>query len=148
MLKKIRRTHKESHGTYGSPRIHAELTLGLGLPVNLKRVARLMREAGLQGLYRRRRHGCTARDPEAVPSADLGHGHNPPQCACAPRWTPIPGSSSITFETLHTGPDQHYCTPHRKCPAFGGNLMSADAGVYGSVTRLEGDSPATSTCSD
>jgi putative transposase len=47
------------------------LTLGLGLPVNLKRVARLMREAGIQGLYRRRRHGCTVRDPDAEPSADL-----------------------------------------------------------------------------
>jgi putative transposase len=39
--------------------------------VNLKRVARLMREAGIQGLYRRRRRGCTVRDPDAQPSADL-----------------------------------------------------------------------------
>ena len=51
--------------------MHAELTLGLGLPVNLKRVARLMRQAGIQGLYRRRRHGCTVRDPDAQASADL-----------------------------------------------------------------------------
>ena len=58
-------------GSYGSPRVHAELTLGLGLPVNVKRVARLMREAGIQGLYRRRRHGCTVRDPTARPSDDL-----------------------------------------------------------------------------
>lgn len=43
-------------GTYGWPRVHAELTLGLGLPVNHKRVRWLMPEAGLQGLYRR----CTA----------------------------------------------------------------------------------------
>jgi putative transposase len=57
--------------TYGSPRIHAELTLGLGLSVNLKRVARLMRQAGIQGLYRRRRRGCTVRDPHAAPSSDL-----------------------------------------------------------------------------
>jgi hypothetical protein len=71
LLKQIRRIHEESRGTYGSPRVHAELTLGLGLPVNLKRVARLMREAGIQGLYRRRRHGCTVRDPDAQPSADL-----------------------------------------------------------------------------
>ena len=49
LLKQIRRIHEESRGTYGSPRVHAELTLGLGLPVNLKRVARLMREAGIQG---------------------------------------------------------------------------------------------------
>ena len=34
--------------------MHAELTLGLGKAVNRKRVARLMREAGLQGIYRRR----------------------------------------------------------------------------------------------
>ena len=51
--------------------MHAELCSGLGLPVNLKRVARLMRQAGIQGLYRRRRHGCTVRDPAAEPSADL-----------------------------------------------------------------------------
>jgi putative transposase len=63
LLKQIRDIHQESRGTYGSPRVHAELTLGLGLPVNLKRVARLMRAAGIQGLYRRRRRGCTVRDP-------------------------------------------------------------------------------------
>jgi putative transposase len=71
LLKKIEKIHDESRRTYGSPRIHAELTLGLGLPVNLKRVARLMREAGIQGLYRRRRRGCTVRDPDAQPSTDL-----------------------------------------------------------------------------
>jgi putative transposase len=71
LLTQIRQIHEESRGTYGSPRVHAELTLGLGLPVNLKRIARLMREAGIQGLYRRRRHGCTVRGPAAQPSADL-----------------------------------------------------------------------------
>ena len=71
LLKQIERIHLESRRTYGSPRVHAELTLGLGLPVNLKRVARLMRAAGIQGLYRRRRHGCTVRDPNAATSADL-----------------------------------------------------------------------------
>jgi putative transposase len=57
----------ESRGTYGWPRVTAELALGLGMPVNHKRVARLMRAAGLQGLYRRRRRGCTVRDPHAEP---------------------------------------------------------------------------------
>jgi putative transposase len=71
LLKQIQQIHDDSRGTYGSPRVHAELVLGLGLPVNVKRVARLMREAGIQGLYRRRRHGCTVRDPDARPSADL-----------------------------------------------------------------------------
>jgi hypothetical protein len=69
LLKHIRRIHDDSRRTYGSPRIHAELTLGMGLPVNLKRVARLMRQAGIQGLYRRRRRGCTVRDPDATPHA-------------------------------------------------------------------------------
>lgn len=39
--------------------------------MNLKRVARPMRQAGVQGLYRRRRRGCTVRDPDAAPSSDL-----------------------------------------------------------------------------
>ncbi|MGH3927768.1 MAG: hypothetical protein ACRDTT_33710 [Pseudonocardiaceae bacterium] len=39
--------------------------------MNSTRVARLMRQAGIQGLYRRRRRGCTVRDPDAVPSEDL-----------------------------------------------------------------------------
>jgi putative transposase len=48
-----------------APRVHAELTLGRGLAVNRKRVARLMREAGIQGLYRRRyRRGPTRQATE------------------------------------------------------------------------------------
>jgi len=54
LLKVIRRIHEESRFSYGAPRVHAELTLGLGEPVNRKRVERLMREAGIQGIYRRR----------------------------------------------------------------------------------------------
>jgi putative transposase len=63
--------HRQSRGTYGSPRVHAELRLGAGIHVGRKRVARLMREAGIEGVYRRRRRGCTRRNPEAVPSDDL-----------------------------------------------------------------------------
>ena len=48
-----------------------KLTLGLGMVVNHKRVARLMREAGIQGLYRRRHRGCTVRDLHAEPYVDL-----------------------------------------------------------------------------
>jgi putative transposase len=54
LLKHIERIHAESRGTYGWPRVHAELVLGLGENVNRKRVARLMRQAGLQGIYRRK----------------------------------------------------------------------------------------------
>jgi putative transposase len=71
LLKQIEQVHADSRGTYGAPRVHAELTLGLGWAVNHKRVARLMRAAGIQGLYRRRRRGTTIRDPAAGPNADL-----------------------------------------------------------------------------
>lgn len=71
LLKHIEKIHADSRGTYGSPRVHAELTMEYGWTVNEKRVARLMRQAGIQGLYRRRRHGCTVRDPHAEPYADL-----------------------------------------------------------------------------
>ncbi|MBM0226064.1 MULTISPECIES: DDE-type integrase/transposase/recombinase [Micromonospora] len=51
--------------------MHAELRLAAGVRCGRKRVERLMRHAGLQGVYRRRRKGCTVRDPHASPSADL-----------------------------------------------------------------------------
>jgi putative transposase len=54
LMKVITEIHAESRGSYGSPRVHAELRLGRGMAVNRKRVERLMREAGLQGIYRRR----------------------------------------------------------------------------------------------
>jgi putative transposase len=50
----IREIHADSRGSYGSPRVHAELTLGLGETVNRKRIERLMQAAGLQGVYRRK----------------------------------------------------------------------------------------------
>lgn len=46
--------HTLSRGSYGAPRVHAELRLGRGVRCGRKRVARLMRGAGLQGIYRRR----------------------------------------------------------------------------------------------
>jgi len=47
------RAHRESRGTYGRPRIHAELAAN-GWRVGAKRIARLMRRAGVQGVYPRR----------------------------------------------------------------------------------------------
>jgi putative transposase len=71
LTKMIREIHVESRGSYGSPRVHAELTLGLGVQVNRKRVERLMRQAGLQGIYRRRRGGTTIRNPADQTADDL-----------------------------------------------------------------------------
>ena len=75
LLKHITTIHRQSRETYGSPRVHAELTLGLGLAVNEKRVARLMRQAGIRGLYVRRRRGCTVRNPDADSAGDLVNRH-------------------------------------------------------------------------
>lgn len=67
----IARIHHDSRGTYGSPRVHAELRLGSGIRVGRKRVARLMRLQGLQGVHRRRRPRTTIRAEQAAPAADL-----------------------------------------------------------------------------
>jgi putative transposase len=67
----IRQIHARSRGTYGAPRVHAELRLGLDMGVGRKRVARLMRAAGLQGCHRRRGRGLTRRDPQATSAPDL-----------------------------------------------------------------------------
>ena len=70
--------HELSRGTYGSPRVTAELRLGLGgREVHHQRVARLMRSARPGWDHRRRRRrGCTRRNPKAVPSDDLVERHS------------------------------------------------------------------------
>ena len=71
LTEQIREIHTQSRGTYGSPRVHAELVLGEGIHVGQKRVERLMRQAGLEGIYRRKKHFTTRRDPKAALSDDL-----------------------------------------------------------------------------
>ncbi len=63
--------HRTSRRSYGSPRVHAELRLGQELRCSRKRVERLMRQAGVVGIHRRKRRGCTRRDRAAEPSDDL-----------------------------------------------------------------------------
>src|SRR5438093_9363312 len=64
----IRSVHTNSHCTYGAPRIHAELR-ATGTRVGKKRVARLMRNAGLAGRCpkRFRRTTIPADRPAAEP---------------------------------------------------------------------------------
>jgi transposase InsO family protein len=68
---RIAAIHERSRQTYGAPRVHAELRLDHDVHCGRKRVARLMRTAGLQGVHRRRRQGLTRRDLNDVPSDDL-----------------------------------------------------------------------------
>ena len=67
---RVRAIHQRSRGTYGAPRIRAELAAE-GTPVSRKRVARVMREAGLAGVSRRKGPRTTCRAPKARPAPDL-----------------------------------------------------------------------------
>ena len=70
LLERIRAIHHTSRGTYGAPRIHAEL-VEQGWRIGRKRVARLMREAGLSGVSRRKGITTTKRRRDARPAPDL-----------------------------------------------------------------------------
>lgn len=67
---RIRSIHRWSRGTYGAPRIHAELR-DEGVFVGCKRVARLMRADGLQGVSRRKGPRTTTPSERARPAPDL-----------------------------------------------------------------------------
>ena len=71
LLERIVYYHQRSGGTYGAPRIHQDLVQEDGRDVGLKRVARLMRLAGIQGVTRRRRTTTTRSDKTARPAPDL-----------------------------------------------------------------------------
>ncbi len=67
---RIKEIHDSSFGIYGAPRIHAELADTYGIKVGKKRVARLMRELGIQGVSRRgkrRVRKSTTAEAEAAP---------------------------------------------------------------------------------
>jgi len=70
LTERIRKIHEGSRGTYGAPRVHFELTTD-GVRVSRKRVARLMKTAGLQGVSRRKGVRTTVRCPQACPAPDL-----------------------------------------------------------------------------
>jgi len=71
LLKRVRTVHASSRDTYGAPRVHAEMRAG-GEKHGRKRIARLMRQAGLAGASRRRiAVTTTRRDRDARPAPDL-----------------------------------------------------------------------------
>ena len=67
----IRAIHDASRRTYGAPRIHVELRVDHGVRCGQKRVARLMRPAGLQGCHRRKKPTTTRRNRDHERAVDL-----------------------------------------------------------------------------
>ena len=67
---RIRWIYLRSRSTYGAPRVYEELK-DEGVRVGRKRVARLMRTAGMQGVSRRKKVLTTIRKPGARPAPDL-----------------------------------------------------------------------------
>ncbi|WP_425394156.1 IS3 family transposase [Actinomadura oligospora] len=99
LVKIIREIHAESRGSHGSRRVHAELVAGRGESVNHKRVERLMRQAGIQGIHRRRgRHNLV----NAATAEDLVQ-------------------RSFTADA----PDRLWCTDITEHPASDGKLYCA-----------------------
>lgn len=71
LTEQIRGIFADSDQTYGSPRVFKELKLGHGMSVGEKRVARLMRQAGLVSVYAPRRLATTKRSREHPLAPDL-----------------------------------------------------------------------------
>jgi putative transposase len=67
---RVAAAHERSGGTYGAPRVHADLAAE-GVRVGRKRVERLMKQAGLAGVSRRRSPRTTIRDARVRPASDL-----------------------------------------------------------------------------
>ena len=70
LLEQIRQFHRASRGTYGAPRIQRDLREA-GHHIGRKRVARLLKAAGLCGVSRRKWITTTVRAPHARPAPDL-----------------------------------------------------------------------------
>ena len=69
LTEQIKVVHEESKGRYGAPRVHAELR-HRGRRHSRKRVARLMRAAGIRGRAPKRWRKTTIPDPAATVRAD------------------------------------------------------------------------------
>ena len=70
MTEQIRTFHQRSNGTYGAPRIFEDLR-GIGVNTSKKRVARLMRQAQIYGVSRRKGMTTTHRSLTEEKAPDL-----------------------------------------------------------------------------
>jgi len=97
----IKEWHARSRGTYGSPRILEDLR-EQGRRVGCKRVARLMRAAGLRGVSRRKWITTTIRDARVRPAEDL-----------------------VNRRFVATAPDQLWVADITQIPTWAGTLYLA-----------------------
>lgn len=63
--------HRESRGNYGAPRVQVELRRKYHVRCSRRRVAKLMRQAGLVGVRRGKKKSLTKRHPSRIASPDL-----------------------------------------------------------------------------
>jgi putative transposase len=85
LTEKICAVYAASQGTYGAPRVHAELA-AQGFHVGRKRVAGLMVRAGLMGRCRRRTRRTTFADPDAKAMNLLERAFGPENLAIDTVW--------------------------------------------------------------
>lgn len=85
LTERITEVHAASRGTYGAPRVHAALQHE-GTVCGRRRVARLIRSAGLAGRHLRRYHRTTVPDPQAAARPDLVGRDFRPCPALDTRW--------------------------------------------------------------
>lgn len=71
LAERIEAIHEATDGVYGAPRIHAELAKAHGIFVGRERVARLMRQLGIEGVAARRRPNGRRSGAETPAAPDL-----------------------------------------------------------------------------
>jgi len=121
LLLQMREIHQRSRGTYGAPCIHAEL-VEPGVRVDRKRIAHLMREAGLAGISRRK--GASHYPPRPAVPPGTGPGQLPVHGRCSR--SPLPGGHRAPRGAL--GPSGDETTPPPAC-------RSSSLEAEGSLTR-------------
>jgi putative transposase len=121
----IARVHAENYGVYGARKVRLQLNRE-GIPVARCTVERLMRQLGLAGARRGRRHRTTVADDAAARPADLvGRQFNPPapnrtwvadftSSRPGPGWSTSPSSSTLTPAASWAGAPRRACAP-RSC---------------------------------
>ena len=106
LTEKIREIHSRSRQTYGYPRVHAELR-SLGVRCGRRRVARLMRAAGLRGCVRGKKRRTTRRDrrrrlPHRICSAGTSWPFDPTRSGWRTSRTYRLGKASSTWPSSWT----------------------------------------------